>query len=381
MFLKLGATSFGGPVAHIARMQDEFVERRRWIAPERFLDLIGVVNLIPGPNSTQLAMEIGYEQGRWPGLLVAGACFITPAMIIVLALSMIYVHYGTLPQTQAVLAGTQPVVMAIVAQALARFARTALNSVLKAGVAVGMAVLLLFHIKETHALGIAALGGLLMGWVAYYREKSAQSNQPNNTIKMLSAMPFAAPVIAPTLWKLFLLFLKIGSIIYGSGYVLLAFLRDDLVQHLGWISDKELLDAIAVGQVTPGPVFTTATFVGFLVGTRYSLGPLVAACVATLGIFLPSFLLVGMLSLTVQRLRKSLVLRHFLDAVNAASVVLMAAVTLQLASHVFMTTDHTINVIASGMTLIALFILLVTRLNAMWLLLAGAAIGLVFHGR
>ncbi|MBV9470611.1 MAG: chromate efflux transporter [Abitibacteriaceae bacterium] len=384
LFLRLGTVSFGGPLAHIALMEDEVVTRRRWLDRQHFLDLVGATNLIPGPNSTELAIHIGQLRAGWPGLIVAGTAFILPAMLIVLVLSYLYAHYGSLPQTEWLLYGVKPVVIAIIAQALWKFTRTALKGAFAAVIAIATVALVASGRNEVEVLILMAGIGLIAGGI---KRAKLQPEESETTKQSDAEPPAETPVatppkrwtpafigvgatslaVAPPLWHLFLIFLKIGSVIYGSGYVLLAFLRADLVQHLHWITDRQLVDAVAIGQVTPGPVFTTATFIG------YQIAGLPGALVATLGIFLPSFLFVGLLSILMDRLRQSVVMRQFLDAVNATSLALMGLVTYQLL-HVSI-----INVATAVVALASLATLLSTRLNSAWLIAAGAIFGLLCH--
>jgi chromate transporter len=367
IFLRLGFTSFGGPAAHIALMEREFVQKREWLSRQKFLDLNGAVNLIPGPNSTELAMYIGQMRAGRAGLWTAGACFILPAAFIVLAIAAFYEKYGRLPAGEAILRGIAPVVVAIVVVALWKFAGTALKGAFPIVIA-GLALALsFFGINEVVLIFGTALLGLLYGFWKHPREK--------NHIKTPQAMPFLLLSTAPLFYNktlgLFFVFLKIGSVIYGSGYVLLAFLQGDLVDNLGWLTQRELLDAVAVGQMTPGPVFTTATFVGYLVAG------VPGAIMATLGIFLPSFLLVGLLSSIVKRAENSPLMRTFLDAVNAASLALMAAVTLELGRHA-LAPQNQISLIAIALFLVSLALLLKTKINSAWLIGVGALCGWLF---
>ncbi|HVN15540.1 MAG TPA: chromate efflux transporter, partial [Anaerolineales bacterium] len=284
LFLKLGITAFGGPAAHIAMMHDETVKRRQWLTDEEFLDLLGATNLIPGPNSTEMAIHIGYLRAGILGLIVAGACFILPAMLIVMGLAWVYVKFGSLPQVTWLLYGVKPIIIAIIAQALWSLGRTAIKGPLTAFVGISVLVLYFFGVNEILLLFAGGLIVMLIANARRWRDKNtAIAFAPVlglSSIAALSAIPFSLPI-------LFLTFLKIGSILYGSGYVLLAFLRADFVIRLGWLTDQQLIDAIAIGQVTPGPVFTTATFIGYLLsGTS-------GALLATLGIFLPSFIFVA----------------------------------------------------------------------------------------
>jgi chromate transporter len=373
IFLRLGVTAFGGPVAHIAMMRQEFVQRRRWISDQRFVDLIGVVNLIPGPNSTEIAIYLGYLRAGWRGLVVAGACFIGPAMVIVMALAWAYVQFGTLPETGWLLYGILPVVIAIIARALWGLGRTVARNAFIALWAVAVVALYLLGVNALLLLfGGGALYAVAVGGWRAIRQRRA-------TISLLvpllpgggmaaSATTLASAASAPfSLLTLFLTFLKIGAILYGSGYVLLAFLRADFVQGLGWLTDHQLLDAIAVGQITPGPVFTTATFIGYLLGGWQG------ALLATLGIFLPSFLFIPLIHRLAGWMRRSPVVALILDGVNIAALALMAGVTLQLAQTALH--DALTWLLAMG----ALLALTRTRFNSAWLILLGGLVGILVH--
>jgi len=301
-FLKLGTIAFGGPAAHIAFMEDEFVKRRRWLTKEVFLDRLAAANLLPGPSSTEVAIFIGYELRGWRGLLVAGCSFIVPAAIIVCALAAAYVRYGSIAWVQTVFYVVKPIVVAIVLQAIWRLARTALKTRWLVLVSIVAALLFAYGINEVVALAIAAI-------VA--------------AVPLMSRRP-ALLVISPTLVRLFLVFAKTGATLFGSGYVLLAFLRADFVEQLHWLTEKQLLDAVAIGQVTPGPVFTTATFIGYLVAG------LPGAIVATIGIFAPAFIFVAASGWIVPRIRRSAIASSMLDGVVAGSLALMAVAAWQL---------------------------------------------------
>ncbi|HZG65864.1 MAG TPA: chromate efflux transporter, partial [Herpetosiphonaceae bacterium] len=325
LFLKLGIIAFGGPAAHIAMMREEVVARRGWMDDQRFLDLLGATNLIPGPNSTEMAIHIGRERAGWRGLIAAGTCFILPAMLIVLGLAAVYTRYSARPEAGAIMYGIKPVIIAIVVQALIALRRTAVKDALTA--VVGLAVLGLF-LLGANEIALLVAAGLLVMLVRNLRRLRSNGGASTAAL-LLSGLPAsigttAAPVAPVSLLGLFLLFLKIGSILYGSGYVLLAFLRADLVERLGWLTDQQLIDAIAIGQFTPGPVFTTATFVGFVVAGWPG------AILATLGIFLPSFIFVALSNPLIPRLRRSPWFGALLDGVNVASLGLMAGVTLHL---------------------------------------------------
>jgi chromate transporter len=372
LFLRLGATAFGGPAAHIAMMEDEVVRRRRWLTGQEFLDLVGATNLIPGPNSTELAIHVGHRRAGFPGLVVAGVAFIVPAMVIVLAIAWAYVSFGRLPASEGLLRGVKPVVVAVVLQALVGFGRTAIRSAPLAVIAAAAAVAALLGVNE---LLVLAAAGLLVAAVAVARRSGGGNPPPLGLLALppAGALPaFAAGAAAATPFTvggLFLSFLKIGSVLYGSGYVLLAFLRADLVERLGWLTEAQLLDAVAVGQVTPGPVFTTATFIG------YVLGGAPGAVAATVGIFLPAFVFVAASGPLVPRIRASRVAGAVLDGVNVASLALMAVVSGQLARAAV--TDLTTAAIA----LASAVLLFRWRVNSSWLVAAGAAIGLTLLGR
>jgi chromate transporter len=319
LFLRLGSTAFGGPAAHIAMMEDEVVVRRGWLSRERFLDLLGATNLIPGPNSTEMAIHVGYLRAGRAGLLVAGACFILPAAILVGLIAWAYVQFGKLPEVGAILYGVKPVVIAVVVQALWRLGRSAVKTKFLLALAAIATALGFLRVNE---LAILFGSGLLVVLVRGIR----RWRKPVLPALLLTAFPTstAAAVSMATpfgLWPLFLVFLKVGALLFGSGYVLLAFLRADLVERLHWLTEGQLLDAVAVGQVTPGPVFTTATFVG------YVLGGVPGAVVATVGIFLPASVFVGISGPLVPRLRKSWVAGAALDGVNVGALAMMAAVT------------------------------------------------------
>jgi chromate transporter len=367
LFLKLGCIAFGGPAAHIALMREEVVRRRKWIDDQHFLDLLGATNLIPGPNSTELAIHLGYLRAGWRGLIVAGALFIAPAMLIVLALAWAYVRFGSLPQAAWLLYGIKPVILAVVAQALWNLGRTAIKGPLTALVGAGALALFVVGFNE---IAILLIGGLVVLMARLLARRGARSiGQP--PAGLLALLPGSATLLglaqtsAPvSLLRLFLIFLKIGSVLYGSGYVLLAFLRTDLVVRTGWLTDQQLLDAVAIGQFTPGPVFTTATFIGYLIGGWPG------AILATIGIFLPSFIFVAASNPLIPRIRRSWWAGPLLDGVNVASLALMAAVTWQLAGAALR------DPLTIGLALLAGALLLRTKINSAWLVLGGGLIGL-----
>ncbi|MGH2592366.1 MAG: chromate transporter [Anaerolineae bacterium] len=361
LFLKIGLTAFGGPAAHIAMMRDEVVHRRKWIDDQRFLDLLGATNLIPGPNSTEMAIHLGFVRAGWAGLIVAGACFILPAMLIVMLLAWTYTRFGTTPEVGWLLTGVKPVVIAIVAQALWGLGQKAVKGPFMA--IVGLAVFTLYFIG-VNEIALLFVGGLVVMFVQNLR----RSNQPGLAGSLaplagLSLPAIAAAVTPFNLPLLFLTFLKIGSLLYGSGYVLLAFLRADFVTRLGWLTDQQLIDSIAIGQVTPGPVFTTATFIG------YVLGDVPGALLATLGIFLPAFVFVAISNPIVPRLRNSPWTAGLLDGVNVASLGLMAAVTVLLGQAAF------VDPLAIALGIISAVLLFRFKINSTWLVLGGAAVG------
>ena len=359
LFLKLGFTAFGGPAAHIALMHDEVVSRRKWIDEQRFLDLFGAANMIPGPSSTELAIYLGFQRAGWPGLVLGGICFILPAMLIVLGLAWAYVRFGTTTEASRLFYGIKPVVIAIVVQALWKLGPKAVKNVLT-GV-VGVAVITLY------LLGVNVIVLLVAGGVVMMLDEMIRRRRKGHSIGAFLPIVGSLPVVAVipfSLPVLFLTFLKIGAILYGSGYVLLAFLRTDLVSGLGWLTDKQLVDAIAIGQVTPGPVFTTATFIGYL------LGGVPGALVATLGIFLPSFIFVAVSSPLIPRLRSSVWAGKILDGVNVASLGLMAGVTLQL------TQAALVDPLTMAIALISAVLLFRFRINSTWLIAGGAIAGL-----
>jgi chromate transporter len=365
VFLRLGTTAFGGPAAHIAMMQDEVVRRRGWLTNEEFLDYIGAVNLIPGPNSTELAIHVGHARAGWPGLLVAGTSFIVPAAMITGITAWAYVTFGALPEVAGVMYGLKPVVIAIVAQALWILGHTAVKSLPLASIAIAAAAAFAAGVHELLVLASAALaGGLLRARASRVRTvgTSAIAALFGGSGAISAAAAGSAPV-SFGLWPLFLLFAKVGSVLFGSGYVLLAFLRADLVDRFGWLTEQQLLDAVAVGQVTPGPVFTTATFIG------YVLGGTPGAIVATAGIFAPAFVFVAISGPLIPRLRRSLVAGGVLDGVNGASLALMAVVLWQLAR------AAVVDPLTAAIFAVSLVLLVWMRVSSIWLMLAGGAAG------
>ena len=369
LFLRLGTLAMGGPAAHIAMMEDEVVRRRRWMTHERFLDMLGVCNLIPGPNSTEMAIHIGQLRAGFAGLVVAGACFILPAAAIVVAIAWMYVRYGTMPQAVGLLYGIKPVIIAVVLQALWGLGRTAIKSRLLAAIAIVSFIAALFDVNDMIVL---IGGGVVMMAIRAVEDRDAAratlAALPTVATRASAVKPaaIAAAVVAVpfSLTTLFLFFLKVGAVLFGSGYVLLAFLRTDLVDRLHWLTQAQLLDAVAVGQVTPGPVFTTATFIGYI------LGGFRGAVVATLGIFLPSFFFVSISGPLIPHLRRSPLAGAFLDGVNVGAWALMAAVTL------FLARAAVVDVITMILAITSAFVLIRYRINSAWLVIGGGLIGL-----
>jgi chromate transporter len=364
LFLRLGATAFGGPAAHIALMEQEVVRRRGWLTHAEFLDLLGATNLIPGPNSTEMAIHIGWQRARWAGLLVAGVCFIAPAVVIVLGFAWLYVRFGTRPEAAGLLYGVKPVILAVVVQALGRLGRHALRSGRMLALAILAVALNAFGTGELLVLfGVGFLAVLLHG-TSRIRWSGRVAFGVSPFVPVAFAPVLAASAVPFGLLPLFLTFAKIGSVLFGGGYVLLAFLQGDLVERLGWLTEAQLLDAVAVGQFTPGPLFTTATFIGYI------LGGLPGGLVATVGIFLPAFVFVALSGPLVPRIRRSRAAGAFLDGVNAASLALMAVVTWHLGRAALVDAPTVALALLSGS------ILLMTRWNSAWLVLAGGLVGL-----
>lgn len=346
VFSRLGIFAFGGPAAHIAMMEEEIVNKRKWMSKEKFIDMLGFTNLIPGPNSTEMAIHIGYERAGALGLILAGVSFIFPAMVIVLIFAMIYVSYGSIPSVSRVFDGVKPVILAIVAQALYRLAITILK---KKDAAILFVFVLIFSLLGINEIPLLFTSGILM---LIFRSIKKSKN------KVLSLEPISLGI-------LFLIFLKIGSVLYGSGYVLLAFLKTEFIEKYSIITDKQLLDAVAVGQFTPGPVFTTATFIGYLIHG------LSGAIVATLGIFLPSFLLVLLFHPLIEKARSKIFVSYILDGINAASIALMASVTWQLA------TSTLISITSIAIFIVSAILSIRFKINSTYLIIGGGLIGLI----
>jgi chromate transporter len=360
LFLRLGVIGFGGPAAHIALMHDEVVKRRAWLTEERFLDLVGAANIIPGPSSTELAIHIGWERRRWPGLVIAGLSFIVPAMLITGALGWVYVRFGAVPATAWILYGIKPVILGVVFQAIWTLLPKAASTPRLRVIGAAAAVLCALGVNELAVLfgaGVLALG------------TARRDGASTGLLALLPVAQLTAAAAKPLVTQsaLFWVFLKCGSVLFGSGYVLVALLQRDLVERLGWLSEAQLIDAIAIGQVTPGPVFTTATFIGYVLA-----GPS-GALVATAGIFLPAFVFVAASGPLIPRIRRSPLAAAFLDGVNVASLALMAVATAQLARAAI------IDIPTGVLAVIAATLLVRFKLSPTWLVSAGAAIGWLVH--
>lgn len=369
VFLRLSVTAFGGPVAHIALGEDELVTRRRWLTREHYLDLIAAANLIPGPNSTEVMIHVGHSLRGIPGALLSGLCFIGPAFLITLALGILYVNSGALPEVEALFRGIQPVIVAVIAGAGWRLLRSALQGpTLWLLFAFGAALLAATELPEVLVMLLTGL--LHVAW-----QSRATRALPAFLLSGLPALPGQVLLAsgAPGLGELFLYFLRIGAILFGSGYLLVAYIQQDLVLSYGWLGAQQLLDAIAIGQTTPGPVLTTATAIGMIVAG------LPGALLATLGIFLPSFIFVMLSAPFIPRLRKSAPVRHFLAGVHAAVVAAILVTLLELARAAM--TDSAGQPWLPGMALCALSLVALIRLqvNATWLVLIGGAAGLLLH--
>ena len=369
LFLKLGIIAFGGPAAHIAMLEDEVVTRRAWMSRQHFLDLIGATNLIPGPNSTEMTMHVGYERAGWAGLFTAGACFILPAVLITGGLASLYVVYGALPAVEPFLYGIKPAVIAVILGAVWRLGRPAVKDWRFAVLGVAVAALLLADVlSEVPALLLGGVVGML--WLRAAGDSGTASRyvpilflQHSGVTQGLGQASAGAVAAAVSLPKIFLFFLKIGAVLYGSGYVLVAFLEGGLVTDMGWLTQAQLLDAIAIGQFTPGPVLSTSTFIGYL------LDGVPGAAAATVGIFLPSFFFVLLLNPLIPRLRGSAWMSGFLDAVNVSALALMVAVTIDLGVSVLVSWPAWVIAFAAGL------LVLRYRTNAVWLVLGGGVVG------
>lgn len=360
-FLRLGFVAYGGPAAHIAMMEERYVRRRGWLTRERFLDLLGAASLLPGPSSTEVAIYLGEIRGGLAGLIVAGACFILPAAVLVITLAWAYVKYGTMPQVAGLLFGIKPVVVALIAQAIWNLGRTALKSVWLGALAVAAIGLAVWGASPLIVLiGAGVLWALIREGTKLAQNKAAAAGWLATGAVGSSAAIGALPV--------FLYFLKVGAVLVGSGYVLLAVLRADLVVKMHWLSDAQLLDALAVSQATPGAFFTVATFIGYL------LGGWKGGMLATVGMFFPAFVYVGATAGFLPKLRKSPVASAFLDGVNAAAVALMAVVGWQFARAAI------VNVPAVLLMIVSAVLVFRYKVNSAWLVLGGAIAGIVLRG-
>jgi chromate transporter len=393
LFLRLGTIGFGGPAAHLALMEEEVVVKRKWVSHQRFLDLLGVTNLIPGPNSTEMAIHLGYERAGWRGLIVAGACFVLPATLITGLLAWGYVRYGGLPQVLPLFAGIKPVVVAIICGALWRLGKSSVKDWRLGLIGIGVGAMVY---KEGHPVLILLAGAVVgMLWVyckgagsavsawwgavvagGYWKRAEAQSLRALESLDAGDAVRTGAAVAVTSaaaavgtttggvaLWQLGLFFLKVGAVLYGSGYVLFAFLEGGLVHDLGLLTHVQLMDAVAVGQFTPGPVLSTATFIGYLIA-----GP-AGAVVATVGIFLPSFIFVAAVNPVIAKLRSSRLMSAFLDAVNVSAVGLMGAMLVRLAQSAL------VDSFSWWMAGAALLVMVSQRISPVWLIIAGGITG------
>jgi chromate transporter len=405
LFLRLGFTAFGGPAVHTAMMEDEAVRRREWLDRTHFLDLVAALNFIPGPNSTELAIQLGYLRAGFPGLVVAGFCFILPAVLIILPIAWAYVRYGSIPQVQGMLEAVNAAVVALLLVMVVRLARTALKDVFTgslAAAALAASILMEGRVRFQPELAILATAALLGAMRNVWKRRDTAvpavvalplgSSLLSTTTSAAgtAAAAAAGSLVSPSLLALFLVFLKIGGTLFGSGYVLVSYLRTEMVEQRSWLTTGQLLDAVAVGQITPGPLLTTATFIGYLLGDRLSHGSVfiatLGALVATAGIFLPSFVLVAITGPLLPRLRSNPNARDALDAMNAAVVALILFVTLELIRRAVVEVSwqdqpmhfafHPFSAaIATG----AFVALVRFNVNATWVILAAAAAGL-FRG-
>jgi chromate transporter len=362
VFTKFGFTAFGGPAAHVGMFRQEVVDKRHWVTDEQFMDLLGATNLIPGPNSTEMTIHLGYLRAGWQGMLAGGLGFTLPAMLIVLFFSYLYVKVGATPQAGSLFYAIKPVVIAIIIQALFILGRKSIKDLLTIGLGLAVIILYFLGVNELILLfGGALIFMLLRNWrrLMNLRPKGLPVLFLPWVFQTAGSVPFSMPV-------LFLTFLKIGAVLYGSGYVLIAFLQGDLVDRLGWLTQKQLIDAIAIGQITPGPLFTTATFIGYL------LGGLPGGIVATVAIFLPSYFFVAISNPLIPKVRASVWAGSFLDGVIVASLGLMAAVCIQLALPALI---DPLTVILFGVSLLLLFRF---HVNTTWLIIGAAIIGLIY---
>ncbi len=379
LFLRLGTTAFGGPAAHIAMMEEEVVRKRKWLTQAEFLDLIAATNLIPGPNSTEMAIHIGYTRGGWKGLIVAGTCFIVPAMLIVGLLAHWYTLYGTVPPARWLLYGMKPVIVAVIAQAIWQLGKGAITTPRMAALLLGSLFLAGAGVHEL----VILFGAGIVALLARLLRRGTQGFRTAGLTPLLPLLPVApaagaaaaaATGAAPfSVSALFGFFVKTGAVLYGSGYVLIAFIESALVDRYGWLTRPELLDAVAAGQVTPGPLFTTATFIGYLLGEKWGTGGILTSLAATAGIFLPAFLFVGITAPFLPRMRQSQLLAALLDGFVAASLALMAAVLVAL------TRDAVTDPYTGAVSILAALLLVRFKAGSTWLLAAGALGGWIVH--
>ncbi len=362
LFLKMGFTAFGGPAAHLGIMHDEVVIRRKWLDEEQFLDLVGATNLIPGPNSTEMTIHLGYLRAGWPGFFLAGISFILPAMLMVMGLAWSYQKYGAAPQVSWVLFAVKPVVIAIIIKALWFLGKQAIKEPITG---IAAASVLVLNLLGFNALALLFAAGILVMLIKNI--KTLINNPPALKGFLPLTLPSFLPVIPQpiNLPSLFFTFLKIGSVLYGGGYVLLAFLRSDFVVRLGWLTEQQLIDAVAIGQVTPGPLFTSATFIGYI------LSGVPGAILATIAIFLPSFFFVAISNPYIPKMRRSVWFSAFLNGINAASLGLMAAVTIQLTQAVL------VDPLSILLMIYSLALLVFTKINTTWIILAAVVFGIV----
>ncbi|MBC7659716.1 MAG: chromate efflux transporter [Chitinophagaceae bacterium] len=373
LFLRLGTTAFGGPAAHIAMMQDEVVRRKQWLTRDEFLDLLGATNLMPGPNSTEMAIHIGHKRAGWMGLVLAGVAFILPATLIVTACAWAYVKYGSTAEARSLAYGIKPVIIAVVLQALWSLSKTAVKTWTLLLIGSASFALNCVGVSELTVLFASGLTMLVLHSASQPKLWDGASPLIGTSIlgnfwaqsAALTASA-AGSAMSFSLGALFLAFAKIGAVLFGSGYVLIAFIRADLVEKLHWLTESQLLDAVAVGQVTPGPVFTTATFIGYLLAGN------AGAFIATVGIFLPAFLFVAASVIILPKLRKSSRVGAFLDGLNVASLALMAVVTLQLLK------TAVIDPFTAVLAITSAFLLIRYKLNSVWLVIGGAISGFLF---
>lgn len=372
LFLRLGATAFGGPAVYIAMMRDEVVSRRAWLTDDEFLDLLGATNLIPGPNATEMAIHIGRVRAGWLGLALAGICFTAPATVITLAFAWAYVRYGSTPELSWVLYGIKPIVIGVMIQAIWTLGRSAARNVFLGSIGIGVLVLYVTGFNEI----VLLLGGALVVMLTVnLRRLTAATFRPTSMLMVttgswklpavaLAASTATAASVSKT--ELFLTFLKIGALLYGSGYVLVTLLRGEFVDRLGWLTEQQLLDAVAAGQVTPGPLLSTATFIGYLLGSWEG------ALLATLAVFLPSFVFVALSGPLIPRIRRSPWSAALLDGVNVAALALMAGVTWQIGEAAI------VDPFSAGIAIVGVVLLIRFRVNSSWLVLLGATAGVAF---